>query len=1166
MSYCALHLLNEIGHKPEERITNSPEIKTITTLMKRIKSGESGLEDEVLKLEQSLQNKFAERWAYKYMLVTDKADKLLTFTKNDESLAVQTSEFIHRNQMLSRKVKGGRDQFALIVNDAEILWPATEQPIQNWMEGVNKPGNKLIMNRYLFSDEPHAIQGILDQADSHIAFFVLNKKHPSYQEAKKKASEMQAKGIPLIVIEMDEPTMENTAGFSTFIEDFIVYYAGIIGQDPYTNPEVKYVRENSDSRLEVMADFKRDWLRLEAIPAAKKEEKSLKPKEVNPEDTALINFLSLFNQAGVALGIYPREVFSSLENNLDGELVVNAFAEANGVHRQTAIDGIKKAGVFSKVVVDYNEAMRKKEEVQKLKADKSAFIDEGTVKQKAKDIGITDIYFSLGPSDIPVDKAILGSLKKTYENIRGEDSLAKRIAEFIHLSAYVLKKDGVRRDNIVLTTNDQYRLGFAKAFKEFWGKNVSKLTKFILGIDMLPRASHLIIEGRLGQADSHFNIVVLAEELGLSKGHVLSREDVEFSNPAHQGLDRNEALFGLALGNEETILAKMPGIYIKVKEITPETDQMLAQLFKEVSEHYAKILTKVATSQTPEGEVKASLTEQASPFSSAELFTLENELGVVNVRESEPRKVTYYLTLGYQLSVKYMAEIDKSVIIFTSPFTLPNLSKAGLSLERKFDGDWYNSPFGNIMKELAEVVKEEENSASSAVRIFRGTGKRSFEIPLTYEYDQLITGRQILVVYKDKVEVARINLKTLQGYKIHNPVYSEMTERSYSADDGSFRIRINEDSMDFTSYVDGTFEVYVKSASSAVQADTVSHQSDSLVTESEFSSMLQAGDADFRFVNSLVMEFLKRRGNQEDTIGYIWDVNFSIGNLHFEKLRLRGKPGQEYTLNLINSSKHAININWYNNGVIVVQQTDKDMLTFMNRYGNAVTRIKEELEKVASSAVQAKDYAENSLEFAKFLEEILAGREDTVIDYDEAVDSFVMQGNRLKLDGGWQESINTNPASQITVSIQEGTKLMTVRKKSVSSPINRSGIDASFRSASIPDKGMGGIDFRALPMTIKPMGSFEGLNLRLPQLSSSALISFNLDEEVAQLNQMVSSGIIPSGSRVQELVAAAWQKGKLQDYQTEILTLLAEICKLQEGECCESSDEFKVALVAVNAV
>lgn len=165
-----------------------------------------------------------------------------------------------------------------------------------------------------------------------------------------------------------------------------------------------------------------------------------------------------------------------------------------------------------------------------------------------------------------------------------------------------------------------------------------------------------------------------------------------------------------------------------------------------------------------------------------------------------------------------------------------------------------------------------------------------------------------------------------------------------------------------------------------------------------------------------------------------------------------------------------------------------------------------------------------------------------------------------------QRNLLARPASiEVTQSTIASPALQA--QKTVSSPMKTGSIDASLRSASIPDnKGMGGIDFRTLPMTIKPMGSFEGLNLQLPRLSSSALLSFNLDEEIRQLNQMISGGIIPSGARLQELVAAAWQKGKLQDYQSEILTLLAEICKLQEGECCESSDELKVALIAANAV
>ncbi|MBU0743939.1 MAG: hypothetical protein KKE11_01010, partial [Gammaproteobacteria bacterium] len=602
MSYCALHLLDEISRRPEVRITNSGEVKRIRQLVAEMKGVKDSsyaagvIEAQIQTQEARLKHTYADRWAYKYMLVTDEADRLLSFTKKEESLAVQIAEFIHRNQMLSRLTPGGRDQIALIVNDEDILWPATEQPIQNWMEGVNKPGNKMIMAPYLFSEEPHAIQGILDQAGSHIALFVFNKKHPSYQEAKKKAQEMYAKGIPLVMIEINEPNIENTAGFSSLMEDFIVYYAGIIGQNPYTNPEVKYVRENSDTRLVVIGDEKRERLGQPAIPAVTKEEKAIKIKEVNPKDDALVSFVSMFDQIAEALSIDSKEAISAFEDNLDGELVINALAEANGVHRQTAVDGVNKTGEFHKIVKDYEEVMRKKEEMQKSKVDKSVFMDETKARQKAKQLGIEGIEFSLGPSDIAVDKEALEYLKKLYEEIRGDDSLAKRIAEFIHLSVSLLEQEGKRRDNIVLTTNDQYRLDFAKAFKEHWAYNISKLAKFIFGIDKLPRASHMVIEGRLGQADSHFNIIVLAEDLGLSKRQVLSNEDVEFSNPAHQGLDRNKALFGLALGNKDTILAKMPGIAIKVKEITPEMNLKLINLGREISKHYAEILRKISSS------------------------------------------------------------------------------------------------------------------------------------------------------------------------------------------------------------------------------------------------------------------------------------------------------------------------------------------------------------------------------------------------------------------------------------------------------------------------------------------------------------------------------------------------------------------------------------------
>ena len=54
---------------------------------------------------------------------------------------------------------------------------------------------------------------------------------------------------------------------------------------------------------------------------------------------------------------------------------------------------------------------------------------------------------------------------------------------------------------------------------------------------------------------------------------------------------------------------------------------------------------------------------------------------------------------------------------------------------------------------------------------------------------------------------------------------------------------------------------------------------------------------------------------------------------------------------------------------------------------------------------------------------------------------------------------------------------------------------------------------------------------------------------------------------MQELIAAAWQKGEAGGlHRVKMARYLAETCKLQESECCESGDDLKIALLAANAV
>ncbi|MDO8662035.1 MAG: response regulator [Candidatus Omnitrophota bacterium] len=128
------------------------------------------------------------------------------------------------------------------------------------------------------------------------------------------------------------------------------------------------------------------------------------------------------------------------------------------------------------------------------------------------------------------------------------------------------------------------------------------------------------------------------------------------------------------------------------------------------------------------------------------------------------------------------------------------------------------------------------------------------------------------------------------------------------------------------------------------------------------------------------------------------------------------------------------------------------------------------------------------------------------------------------------------------------------RRSSVSSAIDET------------QKTPGGIDFRVLPMTIQPMGSFTGLNFKLPQLTQRELAKMNIDLEIQQIQNMASSGILPSGRRIKELIAACVQKKEITARADNLLLCLIDICKLEEENAYDTEPEMKEALVIVDSV
>ncbi len=119
---------------------------------------------------------------------------------------------------------------------------------------------------------------------------------------------------------------------------------------------------------------------------------------------------------------------------------------------------------------------------------------------------------------------------------------------------------------------------------------------------------------------------------------------------------------------------------------------------------------------------------------------------------------------------------------------------------------------------------------------------------------------------------------------------------------------------------------------------------------------------------------------------------------------------------------------------------------------------------------------------------------------------------------------------------------------------------------------VGGIDFKhralASATTYEAMGSFAGLDFSLPKLSSSALLSFNLDKEQSDISRAIDNGIIVSGQRIKEFMAASSVKGELEQRRETVITWLAKLGILEETTCCtqESSKEYREALVIADSV
>lgn len=209
-----------------------------------------------------------------YWALTEQAIRAFDLS-NPDSLPHVMSRFIRAYQMAR-----GTDFLYFGCGD-ETLGLLADEFIQFWNEGVNKNGNDLLVSRFfgLPRDSHMNLEGVLGNRQTKMGLFLLRSearqqpKHPLVhaeldaidprhaglrlgdEETALALANYQrfAEVMPSMLLEVvGEPSMAHSAVLGQLFSDVTFVYSRLMGIDPGSNPEVKFVRERSASLL---ADF-----------------------------------------------------------------------------------------------------------------------------------------------------------------------------------------------------------------------------------------------------------------------------------------------------------------------------------------------------------------------------------------------------------------------------------------------------------------------------------------------------------------------------------------------------------------------------------------------------------------------------------------------------------------------------------------------------------------------------------------------------------------------------------------------------------------------------------------------------------------------------------------------------------------------------------------------
>ncbi len=212
----------------------------------------------------------------KYWQDVDRATKAWDLC-DENSLPFVIAKFI-----LAEQRKKGRNFIYLGCNDEDFGLLADEF-IQFWNEGVNKGGNDIMVSRFfgLPRDSHMNVEGILGNKDTKMGMFFIRTdlrgrvSHPLVNNEIDPMNPGHAgltlgdeevvlamanycrfsEVMPAFLIEVaGEGTLEHSAIIGQLFADVTYIYSRMVGIDPGSNPEVKFVRERSAGLLSEVAE------------------------------------------------------------------------------------------------------------------------------------------------------------------------------------------------------------------------------------------------------------------------------------------------------------------------------------------------------------------------------------------------------------------------------------------------------------------------------------------------------------------------------------------------------------------------------------------------------------------------------------------------------------------------------------------------------------------------------------------------------------------------------------------------------------------------------------------------------------------------------------------------------------------------------------------------